>query len=509
MTRTCAPRTLYRFLIGLLAVYITCGVAPVFAQGADAEVVARIESWYRRAQRRAPGLWGIAIADQQGHLVWSLHPDEPLIPASTVKLFTTGFARSTLGGDARRPTRVLGQGGTDSTGTWFGTWALELNGDMSLERASRQGPQLSDLAIQLRNAGIRRLTGPLVVQSSEGPAESSYPSVWSTRHRGRLFAPPIGAITLSENVVRFSVKPGTRQGARPVIVGESPRGVGSLVEIRAKTVAGRRSKLWVQATAEGGWIVGGTIGRSSRGRTFSAVANNPTAVLRAAWGAALRGAGIEWDQATIVLAGPGPSRYSVLAEVESPPLDSLASEVNRRSLNIGAELLLRWAGGTRDAASRLVEHVLAVTGKTDGVHLVDGSGLSNLDRVAPSTFTAYLARFPLTKAGRNFPQLLPANGQGTLGRLASGFPGRGVVRAKTGTLNDVSTVVGYLGRQDGVLLVSLMYNGGRPHTARSEQWRLFRALGGDGVVIPSEQVDEVEEVQLGGESSEPAPAGAE
>jgi hypothetical protein len=83
-----------------------------------------------------------------------------------------------------------------------------------------------------------------------------------------------------------------------------------------------------------------------------------------------------------------------------------------------------------------------------------------------------------------------------------------VVRAKTGTLNDVSTVVGYLGRQDGVLLVSLMYNGRRPTTARSEQWRLFRALGGDGVIIPSDQVEELDELQLGGESSEPAPSGA-
>src|SRR4029079_13797696 len=87
-------------------------------------------------------------------------------------------------------------------------------------------------------------------------------------------------------------------------------------------------------------------------------------------------------------------------------------------------------------------------------------------------------------AGHNFPQLLPANGTGTLRRLNSGFTGVGVVRAKTRTLGQVSTVVGYLGRPEGTLLISLMYNGRRPYAARQAQWKLFRELGANGVVIP-------------------------
>jgi D-alanyl-D-alanine carboxypeptidase/D-alanyl-D-alanine-endopeptidase (penicillin-binding protein 4) len=194
----------------------------------------------------------------------------------------------------------------------------------------------------------------------------------------------------------------------------------------------------------------------------------------------------------------------VLAEVASPPLDSLASEINRRSLNLGAELLLQWAGGRDRAPTLLTDHVRQVTGLTDGVYLVDGSGLSYDDRVAPAAFVSYLAKFPTTTAGHNFPQLLPANGTGTLRRLNSGFPGEGVVRAKTGTLGRVSTVVGYLGRPEGVLLVSLMYNGTRPWAARQAQWRLFRELGANGVVIPADTIP-VPPVQLGGdETTRPA-----
>ena len=181
-------------------------------------------------------------------------------------------------------------------------------------------------------------------------------------------------------------------------------------------------------------------------------------------------------------------------------LDSLASEINRRSLNLGAELLLQWAGGRAQGPTLLTDHVREITGDSTGVYLVDGSGLSYDDRVTPQTFVTYLARFPETAAGRNFPQLLPANGSGTLYRLNAGFPGEGVVRAKTGTLGTVSTVVGYLGRPEGTLLVALMYNGPRPYAARQAQWKLFRELGAHGVVIPADTVEEVPE-QLGGDQT--------
>jgi D-alanyl-D-alanine carboxypeptidase/D-alanyl-D-alanine-endopeptidase (penicillin-binding protein 4) len=463
----------------------------------------QLSTWYAGAARSAPGTWGIAVADQSGKILWEVNKDAPLTPASTVKLLTTGFARSVLGGDARRPTRVVGSGRVDpATGEWVGNWALEVNGDVTLERAEGQGPTLFDLARQLRAAGVRHISGPFQVVSADGPAVDAYPAAWSPRHRGRLFAPPIGPVAINENVVWITIVPGARPGARPRVVAASPEGIASLVSVQAVTKKGRRTALGLRTRADGGWVIVGRMGVRGGARRLTSVAANPKAVLQAAWATALQRAGITWTRKGFP-AARAQTEPRVLAEVTSPTLDSVASEVNRRSLNIGAELLLRWAAGPVDAARQLTEHVRAVTGDPEAVHLVDGSGLSNQDWVKPSSFIAYLAKFPATPAGRNFPQLLPANGSGTLRRLNSGFPGSGVVRAKTGTLGNVSTVVGYLGRPEGTLLVSLMYNGNRPWMARQEQWRLFRMLGADGVVIPTDTT-EAPDTQLGGEAEDAA-----
>src|SRR5437868_11150444 len=175
----------------------------------------------------------------------------------------------------------------------------------------------------------------------------------------------------------------------------------------------------------------------------------------------------------------------VLAEVKSPQLDSVIAMTNRRSLNIGAELLLRWAAGWEAPAESLEAHIANVIGTTDGFRLVDGSGLSHEDRVTARVMASYLARIPARAGLAEFPVLLPANGAGTLATLRGGFRGgAGVVRAKTGTLAGVSTLAGYLGRREGTYIVAAFFNGGRTHRARAAQWQLFRVIGGDGIQIP-------------------------
>jgi D-alanyl-D-alanine carboxypeptidase/D-alanyl-D-alanine-endopeptidase (penicillin-binding protein 4) len=461
----------------------------------------QLNAWYARAARQVPGEWGVAVADQRGQLLWGVNATRPMMPASTVKLFTTGFARTVLGANARQVTRVLGTGYVDPDSAWAGTWALEVNGDPTLERPARSGPMLRDLAAQLAERGIRLITGPMTIISAAGEAGASYPTAWSPRHRGRRFAPLIGAVTLNENIISFTIAPASRVGAAPRVVASSPEGMERIVEIKARTVSGSRDRLRILVTEGGRYQVTGTIGTRRRSRVYSAPAANPKTVLEAAWAAALLRAGIQWNAGTALTGPLSLAAGQTLAEVVSAPLDSIAREINSRSLNIGAEALLRWAAPVPDAARRLTEHVRQVTGDLTGVSLVDGSGLSYDDRATAWSFVSYLAKFPNTAAGRNFPLLLPANGSGTLRKLGTGPLAPGVVRAKTGTLGNAATLVGYLGHRDGMLLVSVMYNGPRVYAAKQQQWRLFRVLGAEGQIIPEDSTATDE--AIGGEAIPP------
>lgn len=337
-----------------------------------------------------------------------------------------------------------------------------------------------------------------MLTSRTGPATSSYPTVWSTDFAGQLYAPPVGPVTLHENTISLKLRPGRDVGSPPSFVWAYPAGVDRLVRMSATTVGGNRRRLALIVNNEGGWTLAGTIGIDSRVAGISAVAHDPVSVLAYAWAAALERAGIRWENRTSPPA-TWPALPSVLAKVESPPFDSVAIEINRRSLNIGAELVLQWASASQTSGPHLLtQHVRDVVGPGARVHLVDGSGLSELDRISALTTMLYLARYPQLKGAERFPLLLPANGVGTLRSLRYGM-GRGVVHAKTGTLDRVAALAGYLGRRDGVLVISLMYNGRRIHAARAAEWELFRLLGAEGVNLSG-----VLETYMGGGGEPPA-----
>jgi D-alanyl-D-alanine carboxypeptidase/D-alanyl-D-alanine-endopeptidase (penicillin-binding protein 4) len=456
---------------------------PAAAQELSPREQAELEAWFRRTSERTPGgQWGISIGTMDGRVLWSVSPELELVPASTTKLFTTGFTRTRMGGGARFTTRVIGDGRLDTvSGKWIGTWALQLGGDPTLERAGRAGPTLRELARQLQERGVRVLEGPLAVTSKTGPAASRYPTVWSPDYEGRLYAPPVGPVALHENIISLTFRPGREAGAPPQLVSAYPDGVARMIRIAATTVGGRGKRLSLRSDPDGGWTLRGTIGVERRSAGLSAVAHDPSQLLVATWSAALERAGIRWVNAGgPVMLAPRPA--AILAQVASAPLDSIATEVNRRSMNIGAELMLQWAAGNQlTGPGLLTEHVRQVVGPSARVHLVDGSGLSEFNRMSSRTQMLYLARYPQLPGNQRFPLLLPANGTGTLRRLRGGAMTRGVVHAKTGTLDDVATLAGYLARPDGLLVMSLMYNGRRIGAARAAEWEVFRLLGAEAV----------------------------
>ncbi|MBO0892654.1 MAG: D-alanyl-D-alanine carboxypeptidase/D-alanyl-D-alanine-endopeptidase, partial [Acidothermales bacterium] len=165
---------------------------------------------------------------------------------------------------------------------------------------------------------------------------------------------------------------------------------------------------------------------------------------------------------------------ATLAQVRSPTVGDLVEETLTNSDNDMAEALARHVAlneglpGSFPGGASAVHTVLARLGVADGIHLYDGSGLSPYDRVTAQA----LARVLRLAASSGYLELgsvpsgLPVGGYtGTLTtRFGQAHSGVGVVRAKTGTLDGVSSLAGYVQDRDGRVIVFAFVANGFPRT---------------------------------------------
>jgi serine-type D-Ala-D-Ala carboxypeptidase/endopeptidase (penicillin-binding protein 4) len=185
-----------------------------------------------------------------------------------------------------------------------------------------------------------------------------------------------------------------------------------------------------------------------------------------------------------------------LGAVSSAPIAELVEHVMRTSDNVLAEALAREVAVARDGeasfagAAKEVVAALAQAGfDPSGAAMVDGSGLSTENVVPPRLLGSLLAAIAAPAEGpRDTQYLRPiltglpvAGGDGTLDdRFARGgdaAAGRGVARAKTGTLTGVSSLAGVTTDTDGRLLAFVfMSNGASAATVRPRQDEMVAQL---------------------------------
>src|SRR6185295_12603247 len=153
---------------------------------------------------------------------------------------------------------------------------------------------------------------------------------------------------------------------------------------------------------------------------------------------------------------PSPDAAMILYTYRSHPLSDIVRPLLKESINLYAEAVQRLnASGppprTNDQAldglkQRLVSWGIAA----EGFQLVDGSGLSRRDVVAPDTLLTILARMYDPSGTSPWMTALPIAGvDGTLAGRMKGTPGENNVRAKTGTMSNVRSLAGYVTTRDG------------------------------------------------------------
>ncbi len=382
-----------------------------------------------------------------------LHAGKLFVPASVLKVLTVAATLEHLGADYRWVTRLAADGAVDGA---------VLDGDLVVEPGAdptwgeffdggAAGP-LAALAAQVRERGIERVTGDLVVDAGRfpgrpHPVDRGYDDL-PYRH-----GTPTAALAVDEATLAVRVAPGTSVGAparaaapeglelinRTTTVGSDRHGAGTLDFI----------PLWGTDTL----LLRGEYPISES--SFLVPASDPNPARRAAQRlrAALREAGVSVAGGVRLARRPGADSgpATVLAELRSPPLGELLPHVLTRSHNWYADTLALTLGREVAGSGRFDDGVEVITDFVAGLPavgesarvaawLVDGSGLSPANLVAPATVVQVLVHVAGRPWGPTLIDALPKPGVGTLAAWPSLVP----VAAKTGTLRHTVALAGLL-----------------------------------------------------------------
>ncbi|MDP8968446.1 MAG: D-alanyl-D-alanine carboxypeptidase/D-alanyl-D-alanine-endopeptidase, partial [Actinomycetota bacterium] len=181
-------------------------------------------------------------------------------------------------------------------------------------------------------------------------------------------------------------------------------------------------------------------------------------------------------------AGAAPEGAKTVAFVPSMPVGDLARFINVPSNNFAAEMLLKELGARyRDSGTTSAgAHVVRATLDDFGIRprIVDGSGLSRVNRASPRQVVRLLERMHDQDVTRSFRRSLAVTGvSGTVRKRMRATPAAGRCQVKTGTLRGVSALAGYCraagGRQIGFALMS---NRANTYAAKAREDRIVAAI---------------------------------
>jgi len=428
-------------------------------------------------------LWGVAIADSSGRLLYGRNAERLFTPASNTKLAVAAAAAVLLPADLAVHTSVYATGPVRN-GVLHGDLVLYGRGDPSMSRrcfhpdttragACRRDPfePLRSLALQLLDAGVREVAGDVIGDGSWFGPEPIHPT-WESGDLAWWYAAPVTGLGFTDNSLELLAVPAA-EGA-PATLTLWPDLGDVTLENRTRTGAPgtRRSLTVTWAPGPQRLVVAGDVPIGQRPRTEYVSVPEPTLRTATAFRNVLAQSGIATRGATrstndsllfrVVREG------TPLAEVASRPLRDWLVPILGASQNWYAEMLLKQMGrllgteGTWSGGREVIRGFLIDSVGIDSTQfsLSDGSGLSTLNLVSPAAFVRLLAYVRRHPAWPVFVAGMPvAARSGTLETRFLGTALEGRVIAKTGTLSGGNALSGYLELPaGGTLIFSVVAN---------------------------------------------------
>ena len=403
------------------------------------------------------GKLGIVVKSlSTGEIIYEHNPDKLYIPASNEKIITSVAALSLLGNDYRFKTEFFSGGGI-SNGVLHGGLYIKGYGDPTLAEG-----HLGYIVFQLKQRGVKEVKGKIVVDDSYFGG-SRYAKGWKEEWKDDFYSPAISALSFNYNIIELKVY-ASKPGQKPAVKIEPE---GSNIEIINQSVTSRK-----KGTLKTTWQNDQTIVVTGRIKpratvTLKIPVLNPTVFTGNVIKSAIEESGIKVSGPVVV--DRVPRWANIIYTHYSGPLSQVITEYNKNSVNIIGENTMKTLGaqyqgipGTWEKGSAVISEFLNKAGIRNGYKIVDGSGLSLLNRVSPETLTDILSyAYNNAMISNVFIESLPVAGvDGTLKKRFRQSDIQGRVRAKTGYLRNVRALSGFVFTKKGdVLVFSILSNG--------------------------------------------------
>jgi D-alanyl-D-alanine carboxypeptidase/D-alanyl-D-alanine-endopeptidase (penicillin-binding protein 4) len=436
------------------------------------------------AQRLPPGAVSFVILDpDSGRPALSQNPDTPRSPASTIKTLTTFAALDSLGPSFAWHTRALIRGELND-GVLEGDLILQGGGDpyMTLER-------WWSFVHALRARGLKTIHGDIVIDDTAFSLPPEDAGAFDGRPNRSYNVLP-DALMVNFQAVEFRVVPDA--AARRVDVIASPAPVNLTIENQVRFAAGRcagaagRVDFEVASTHWDKVVFSGALSPHCTERSFTRVLLQPATYAFGTFVELWRELGGEFSGKLRIEAAPADDQE--LLSFDSLSLGEIVRLTNKFSNNLMARHLLLTMGEEHLGKPATLEKGAAAIADwsrergldLQGVDIDNGSGLSRSTHITVLQMARALSAAYRSRYAPEFLASLPLAGvDGTLrSRMKSSPPG--FVRLKTGHLDGVSGVAGYVTTAGGktYVLVSLVnhpradFGAGEPVHAALVTWML-------------------------------------
>ncbi len=405
--------------------------------------------------------WGIfAVSLKDGRVLFSKDGRKLFNPASAQKILTSVVVLDKLGADFRWKTGIFANKQIEN-----GT----LDGDLILY--GQGAPDLSDegienLANQLKSKGLLKIKGNIIGDESYFKGDNLGDG-WAWNEIPWYYGAEASALSVNLNYVDLNLQDGKPKASNAVMQtsgevkpAQETEAIGVKRELGANKVYvwGEGKTLDVRVAVQNPALWSATILKDAlqkKGITIEGEAKSAN-----------------WTAENKFV----PANATELAKVESKTLGEIVRKMNKDSVNLYAELILRTLGkkfgetapdenpkmqkvrGDDSAGANVVKKWLAENNiSTDEIKIHDGSGLSRLDFVTPEALARALVFASQSRFAEVFRNSLPVAGaDGTLrGRLGNVS---GKIAAKTGSITYVNALAGYANNQKETLAFVILCN---------------------------------------------------